>query len=260
MIEIEANVNTERAGMTPESAGGAIPLPPDFDAADVDLLRRVGSFTMTSPERLFALRRAVEYVVENEIPGDIVECGVWRGGSMMAVALTLLRLNARPRRLFLFDTFQGMTPPGKQDRSYRNESASALLAGADPRTSQVWGVAGLENVKSAMRSTGYDEDRLIFVAGKVEETLPAAAPEKIALLRLDTDWYESTYHELVCLYPRLTVGGVLIIDDYGHWQGARQAVDQYIKENQLKLLLNRIDYTGRMAVKVEDGPPGGLRQ
>ena len=78
------------------------------------------------------------------------------------------------------------------------------------------------------------------------------APAQISLLRLDTDWYESTYHELQHLYPRLSVGGVLIIDDYGHWQGARRAVDQYIEENRLKVLLNRIDYTGRICVKIED--------
>jgi hypothetical protein len=100
-----------------------------------------------------------------------------------------------------------------------------------------------------MQSTGYDARHIAYVKGKVEETLPQDAPDQIALLRLDTDWYESTYHELVHLYPRLAVGGVLIIDDYGHWQGARRAVDQYISENKLKLLLNRVDYTARICVK-----------
>ena len=71
-------------------------------------------------------------------------------------------------------------------------------------------------------------------------------PERIALLRIDTDWYESTRHELVHLYPRLSPGGVLIIDDYGHWQGARKAVDEYF---QAGLFLNHIDYTGRLAIK-----------
>src|ERR1051325_10354963 len=85
--------------------------------------------------------------------------------------------------------------------------------------------------------------------GTVEETIPAQAPERIALLRLDTDWYESTRHELVHLYPRLVPGGVLIIDDYGHWEGARKAVDEYIAQNNLRLFLNRIDYAGRLAIK-----------
>jgi hypothetical protein len=100
-----------------------------------------------------------------------------------------------------------------------------------------------------MRDTGYQEDKIIFVKGKVEETLPKDAPKEISILRLDTDWYESTYHELIHLYPRLSVGGVLIIDDYGHWEGARRAVDDYVKLQKPPLLLNRIDYSGRICVK-----------
>jgi O-methyltransferase len=229
-------------------------LPPDFDLTDMELFRAVAPFTMTGPERIFALRRATEYVVRHEIPGDIVECGVWRGGSMMTVALTLLRLRTQPRRLHLFDTFEGMPPPTEFDRSLYGESAASLLANSDPAQSHIWGVAGLDGVKAAMRSTGYAEENMVFVQGRVEKTLPDAAPAQIALLRLDTDWYESTYHELVCLYPRLSVGGVLIIDDYGHWQGARRAVDQYLEERRLKILLNRIDYTARLAIKLEAGP------
>jgi hypothetical protein len=96
---------------------------------------------------------------------------------------------------------------------------------------------------------GYPEERIHFVPGRVEETLPQNAPKDIALLRLDTDWYASTKHELQHLYPRLVPGGVLIVDDYGYWQGARQAVDEYLSENGLALLLNRIDHTARIAVK-----------
>jgi hypothetical protein len=87
------------------------------------------------------------------------------------------------------------------------------------------------------------------VKGKVEDTIPRAAPKQIALLRLDTDWYESTYHELKHLYPRLVPGGVLILDDYGHWEGARRAVDQYFEEERIRLFLHRIDYAGRLAIK-----------
>jgi hypothetical protein len=90
---------------------------------------------------------------------------------------------------------------------------------------------------------------MFFIKGKVEETIPEQAPAQIALLRLDTDWYESTYHELVHLYPRLSPGGILIIDDYGHWAGARKAVDEYFAEHRLNLFLHRIDYTGRICIK-----------
>ncbi len=100
-----------------------------------------------------------------------------------------------------------------------------------------------------LAATGYDAQRLHYVKGKVEDTIPSAAPEQIAILRLDTDWYASTRHELEHLYPRLARGGVLIIDDYGHWEGARRAVDEYFATQQVAILLNRLDQTGRIAIK-----------
>ena len=103
-----------------------------------------------------------------------------------------------------------------------------------------------------MASTGYPANQISYVRGPVEQTIPITVPESIALLRLDTDWHASTRHELDYLFPRLVKGGVLIIDDYGHWQGARKAVDDYIAANKLNLLLSRIDYTGRLAVKIKD--------
>ena len=224
--------------------------PPDFDTDAIELYQAVRPYTMTSRERVFALRQSVEYVIDRGIPGDIVECGVWKGGSMMAVARTLLGRKAR-RRLHLFDTFDGMSEPTTADRSFRGDLAADLLQQADRTSSPIWAYGALDEVKANLRSTGYDERDLVFVQGKVEDTIPAQAPAQIALLRLDTDWYESTHHELVHLYPRLSVGGVLIIDDYGHWEGARQAVDRYVEEHGLKLLLNRIVYTGRIAVKLE---------
>lgn len=226
------------------------PLPPDFDNASVELIRAVRPYTMTSGERIFALRQAVKYVVSNNVPGDFVECGVWKGGSMMAVAMTLLETGCCDRDLLLFDTFDGMPPPMEVDRDFQGARAADLLAAQDKQTSDVWAYSPLNEVKAALAKTGYDMARVALVQGKVEETLPQRAPANIALLRLDTDWYESTRHELVHLYPRLSVGGVLIIDDYGHWQGARRAVDEYIAENRLKVLLNRIDETGRICVKI----------
>jgi predicted O-methyltransferase YrrM len=107
----------------------------------------------------------------------------------------------------------------------------------------------MEDVAEALRTTGYDQRRVHLIKGKVEDTVPGAAPETIALLRLDTDWYESTRHELEHLFPRLSPGGVIIIDDYGHWQGARRATDEYLQQNRIRLLLNRIDYTARIGVK-----------
>ena len=235
---------------TVPAAGPGPALPPDFDEATAAVCRFVQPFTMTSLERIYALCRSVEYVIAHDIPGDIVECGVWKGGSMMAVARTLMEKGAT-RKLHLFDTFEGMPEPGDVDRDFRGEAAAARMKRENRNTSAVWAYSPLDEVKRNLRTTGYNEREIVFTQGKVEDTVPALAPKRIALLRLDTDWYESTYHELVHLYPRLSVGGVLIIDDYGHWQGARRAVDQYVREKNLKILLNRIDYTGRIGVKLE---------
>jgi len=225
-----------------------IAFPVDFEEADRELYRRVGAYTMTTPARVYALVRATEYVTARRIPGALVECGVWRGGSMMAVALTLLRLGVTDRELYLFDTFSGMTPPTEEDVRSSGERAADLLE-TEERDADVWAIASLDDVRNAVLSVGYPEERIHFVEGPVEETLPSQAPEQIALLRLDTDWYASTKHELVHLYPRLSSGGVLLLDDYGYWQGARKAVDEYVDANGLQLLLNRIDNTARLAVK-----------
>ncbi len=231
---------------SPESAGY---YPPDFDPQTIATIQAVRPFTMTSPERIFSLCQAVKYVVEQDIPGAIVECGVWRGGSMMAVARTLLELGIEDRDLYLFDTFEGMPPPTEKDVSYRGTKATELLKKSDKtEADSVWCYAPLAGVQQALAQVGYNPEKIHFVPGKVEETLPHQAPETIALLRLDTDWYESTRHELIHLFPRLSPNGVLIIDDYGYWQGARQAVDEYLQQNQIKLLLNRIDLTGRIAI------------
>ena len=223
--------------------------PPDFDPDTIATIERVRRITLTSPERLFALCKAVEHVVENAIEGAIVECGVYRGGSMMAAAITLLRAGDSGRDLYLFDTFEGMTQPTAHDHDLYGRHADQLPPGL-----RAW--PNLDSVRRRMLSTGYPRERLHLVPGPVESTVPGEAPDRIALLRLDTDWYESTMHELVHLFPRLVTGGVLIIDDYGHWQGARRAVDEYLRENRIPLLLHRIDYTGRIAEKMPWSTPG----
>jgi len=226
---------------------------PDIDRATQELFYSVQEITLSGMERVAALRQAVEYIVRHNIPGDVVECGVWKGGSMVVIAKTLLEQKAATRKLYLFDTFTGMTAPTEADKDLRGTNASNLLEAAKEQkaNSNVWAVAPLEGVKEVMQATGYAPEKIMYVEGRVEETIPAQAPAQISLLRLDTDWYESTYHELVHLFPRLSVGGVLLIDDYGHWEGARRAVDQYLAQKKVRVLLNRIDYTGRICVKVD---------
>lgn len=224
-------------------------LPKDFEEEHVCIYRQVEPFTMTRPERVYALIEAVKYLVRSDIEGDFVECGVWRGGSIMAMALTLNKLAAH-RSLHLFDTFAGMTAPTEEDVSVSGEKATSTFARKQlSEGSSNWVRSTLKEVKENVFSSGYDRERFHFYEGRVEDTLPGKAPERIALLRLDTDFYESTRHELNTLYPRLVSGGVLIVDDYGHWQGSRKAVDDYIREQGLSILLNRIDFAGRIAVK-----------
>ncbi|HET6963617.1 MAG TPA: TylF/MycF/NovP-related O-methyltransferase [Acidimicrobiales bacterium] len=250
----------DRAPSSGSGSGGAGATPPvstTFTPLEVEVLERVRPYTMTSPERLIALMDATSYVVRRGIPGAVVECGVWRGGSVLAAIEVLLRLGVTDRDVYLYDTFEGMTRPTQADTSTFERERSALTSWtrseSEGRRAWDWAfhpdVFSLDNVKELLYGTGYPRERIHFVVGPVEETIPGRLPDRTALLRLDTDWYESTRHELVHLYPGLSEGGVLIIDDYGHWEGARRAVDEYFASEARPLLLARIDYTGRMGVK-----------
>jgi len=220
--------------------------PADFGEEVVEIIDSVRSRTVTSPERLHALCEAVGYLVHNHVPGAFVECGVWRGGSAMAMALKLLRLDSTDRDLYLFDTFKGMTAPASRDVDLRGRSAQSGRTAR--RKSGHWLEAPLDDVQDGMRSTGYPEDLIHYVVGDVDETIPKHSPEEIALLRLDTDWYSSTAHEMRSLYPHLTPGAVVMIDDYGHWRGARHAVDEYMQTLEFRPLLVRVDYTCRLFI------------
>jgi hypothetical protein len=222
---------------------------PDFGAELRQTIERIQPYTMSSPERMVAMYEAARHVSRHKLPGAIVECGVWKGGSMMLAAIGLLSAGERNRPLYLFDTYEGMTAPTDADRSPLFAPTAAELLSRSEKSARIWAVSALDEVRSNLASTGYPMETMKFIKGPVEETVPAQAPEQIALLRLDTDWYESTRHEMMHLYPRLVPGGILIIDDYGHWEGARKAVDEYITQNNLRLFLNRIDYTGRLAIK-----------
>jgi O-methyltransferase len=217
------------------------------------ILHQCRPHTMTGDARLIGLIDAVDYVVEASVPGAFVECGVWRGGSVLAMILTLQHQATTPREIWLYDTFAGMTEPTEHDSSSVHEHAldgwrRGVDAGERPWP-EMFGehVFGVDQVRDLIDGTGYDMDRVEVVAGDVLETLPGRVPDEIALLRLDTDWYESTRHELEHLEPRLVPGGVLIIDDYGHWDGCRRAVDEYFANRPV--LWSRLDYTGRMTVK-----------
>ena len=215
------------------------------DADFMKLYLNIKDYTMVEIERCYALYTAVKYILKNNIPGDFVECGVWKGGSSMLIALMLKKGNILDRKIYMYDTFTGMTEPGNNDGEIEKEEWSKMQK-ADG--SNDWCFASYEEVVTNMESTGYPTENIKLVKGKVEDTIPGIIPTTISMLRLDTDWYESTKHELTHLFPLLKKSGILIIDDYGAWQGARKAVDEHFAGNKLAYL-NRIDFTGRLLVK-----------
>ena len=227
--------------------------PSDFSEQNVRICNAVRPYTMTRPVKVNALIEAARYVVANRIDGAMVECGVWKGGSTMALALTLKEMGNDNRELYLYDTFSGMSAPSDIDISIHGDSAREKFSKTKiSEDASEWSLSPLEEVKENVFSTGYPKEKFHFIKGKVEDTIPGNIPREIALLRLDTDWYESTKHELTHLFPLLKPNGVLIIDDYGYWEGARKAVDEYISEKALCILLNRIHFTaGRIAIKTQ---------
>lgn len=222
---------------------------------EIAIIERASPHTMTSTERMLANIDAVDYITRCHLPGAIIECGVWRGGSVLVMVERLKQLGIFDRDIYLFDTFAGMSAPSGEDVSPFTPAALETWE-TTPAGERAWeevlgdrDLYSVDGVRRLLVSSGYPKERLHFVEGPVEETVPEQAPETIALLRLDTDWYESTSHELHHLYPRLCSGGVLIIDDYGHWDGARKAVDEYFGTDSQPILLSRLDYAGRIGVK-----------
>jgi O-methyltransferase len=240
----------KREIMRPFTAKRATTLPLDFSPFQKSLLKRVRPYTMTSGERVAVLESAVRHVVRT-CPGDFVECGVAKGGSMMAIAYTLLELGITDRDLFLYDTFEGMPEPEQADRGRFGEPAHrSWRKRRDQAGRSTWINHGVEEVRSNLLLTGYPEERMHFIRGKVEDTLPTASPGgAIALLRLDTDWYASTRAELEHLYPKLVRGGILIVDDYFRWQGARKATDEFLQQHEIPMFLVRVDDSSVIAVK-----------
>lgn len=208
------------------------PIISDMEPEFIELYNKVKDYSMVSIERLYATYQAVKYVEANNIEGALVECGVWKGGNTMLMALSLESTN---RTIYLYDTFEGMPKPGKRDVDYK---------GNLPKWIEKWCYSSIGETGKNMYLTGYNN--VHFVKGVVEDTIPETIPDKIAVLRLDTDWYDSTMHELVHLFPRLSKGGVLLLDDYGYWKGQREAVDEYFDK---KPLMHRPDYAGRTIIK-----------
>jgi hypothetical protein len=235
--------------LRPTPALEGLSIPPDMEPEFLALYERFREFSMTSIERMYALYQATKHILDNQIGGDIVECGVWRGGSMMMCAAMLAERSHHGRKIYLYDTFAGMTEPGEKDIDYSGDSAKTKWWNNE---AWKWTCVSQAAVRTNFRNQNLDSDALVFVEGNVMETIPAKIPQCTALLHLDTDWYDSTRHELIHLFPSISHGGVIIIDDYGHFRGAREAVDDYIRFHGVKILLSRIDYTGRLGVVLKN--------
>jgi len=225
--------------------------PVEISDADKSIFQYVRSnrLSTSSDERLYATIMACRHVVERGIHGDFVECGVWRGGNSVIAAGVFKAMKA-DRSAWLFDTFAGMTAPTEADVNFRGEVAEAKFKASQRSGHNDWCYASIEEVTANFQKAGLLSDRIKFIKGDVASTLAVSSnvPERISVLRLDTDWYESTKAELEILYPRLNGGGILIVDDYGHWGGARKAVDEYFVSNA-RPFFQYIDRTGRIAVK-----------
>lgn len=216
----------------------------DYTAFENKVFKEVEPYTMTGHTRIINLMRSLDFLNKNNIGGSIVECGVWRGGSIMA-AIKMQNRDECFRDIYLYDTFEGMSEPKDIDKNQSGKLAKDIINEDDFQKC----ISNLNEVKKNITPLDYSKGEIHYIKGKVEETIPAKMPKEIALLRLDTDWYESTLHELEHLFPLLVKGGILIIDDYGHWNGCREAVDEYFSKLENAYYMHRVDYTCRLIVK-----------
>jgi hypothetical protein len=221
------------------------PVPKNVEPEFLPILETCARFTCTSVEAQYGLFRAVEYVVRAGVPGDFVECGVYKGGSVMVAAMSFRHFGDESRRFWLYDTFEGMPAPTERDLDFAGRTPEQHLSTWGAGDVGQMAYSPIEEVRENLKRTGVSDERFQLVKGKVEETIPGTLPPgPISVLRLDTDWYESTRHELERLFPRLASGGVIVIDDYGFWRGSREACDEYFGRNGVKILLNRLDRIG----------------
>ena len=223
----------------------------ELSEKDRKLIDIVSNYSMTPKIRIYNLLQALKHIKQNSIVGDFVECGVWKGGNIiMFKKFHENEFFNDNRNIFAYDTFSGMSEPTKEDFNLINKiSAKNLLNKDKEKKTNTWGVCGLDEVKSNILKNVANIENIKFVKGKVEETLMKEEnlPKKISILRLDTDWYESTKKELEILYNKVSPGGIIIIDDYGHWNGSRQAVDEYFKGKFV--WMHYVDYACRLIIK-----------
>lgn len=190
--------------------------------AALDLVK---PYTKSTPARLESMGNALCAIDEDAVPGDVVECGVWRGGNIM-----LARIMSPQRKCWLYDTFDGMTVPDAKLDIKRSGERAIDRYNAKKAGGIKWDAISLGEVREGFNKLGLI-DKCNFVIGPIEETVcNAVSPKSISILRLDVDWYAPTKAALEALYPLVSEYGFLIVDDYGHWMGCQKAVDEFFGE------------------------------
>jgi O-methyltransferase len=191
-------------------------------------------FTLLRRKRLRLLKKAAQKLT---VPGAFVELGSWRGGS----AATFIQHLGQIRDCWLFDSFEGMPEPTEYDTAGEKHANDYKHLGMPDDDTDTY-----EICFNLMDNIMYPNNRIHIIQGWFEDTFPIYADEidKIAVLHVDCDWYESVKLSLETFYDKVVPGGIVILDDYGHWDGARKAVDEFIEKHGLKVDLTRVDSTG----------------
>jgi len=220
----------------------------DLEGPAREAIAQVGSHTQLSYERLVTLYEQVAYVERCGLPGSLVECGVWRGGASAMMALANLAEGPARRPLHLFDSFEGMPQPRADVDGL---AAMDLMRSASPSSPGVNVASPQQALDLIVGRVGYPESSVVVHKGWFEDTIPIAreALGAIAVLRIDGDWYESTRTVFEHLYDLVVPGGVVVIDDYGHFEGCRRATDEFLGRHAPDAYLHYIDYTGRYLIK-----------
>lgn len=205
---------------------------------------KIKPYTMVSYSRLLNVCELSKKVEKDKLDGCFVECGVWRGGCAAVMASIAHRARSN-RRIWLFDSFEGLPEPSEKDGNLAKAYADGKNFGRLRSIGKA--VASLSSVEELLFSKlGLSKENVSIVKGWFQETLPYYKEEigPIAILRIDADWYESTKLCLEYLYDNVVRGGYVILDDYGCWEGCRRATDEFLEERNSRVELQKIDSTG----------------
>jgi O-methyltransferase len=208
----------------------------DFVVPRYHVLSVAQQNSLADRRRLECLMRLSESLAERNLGGDVVECGVFRGGSAIVLADPLFRTSSEAL-VWLYDVFTGMPEPGPEDPPGAKGYVGLYVSSESV-------------VRNTFACARIPDHRVRIVSGRLEDTLRSAAPTRpIQLLHLDCDWYESVSVCLEALYHQVLPGGMIIFDDYGHWLGCRKAVDEFFAKRSISVKLIPIDYTSHFMIK-----------